>query len=134
MISTKPSLSLTVYVVRLTVTTLPVDECQLVIAWYCKHSLIKLQLGGDPDHIPLAKHVLVSSPHRMNGTSQAYAIVEPRVVLAIKTFPFAKTPGCPQLIAVSVWLHKKLVKLLIAICYTGMSALPDMYACVFSDV
>ena len=105
-ISTKPSLSLTVYAVRLTVTTLPVNECKLVTAQYYKHSLIKLQLGGDPDHIPLIKHVLVSSPHRTNGTSQPYVTVEPREVLAIMTFPLAKAPGCPQLIAVSVWLHK----------------------------
>ena len=68
--STKPSLSLTVYVVRLTVTTLPVDQCKSVTVpgykyWY---SLIKLQLGIDPDHIPVVKHVLVSSPHRTNGT------------------------------------------------------------------
>ena len=70
--STKPSLSLTVYVVRLTVTTLPVDQCKSLTLtvpgykyWY---SLIKLQLGIDPDHIPVVKHVLVSSPHRINGT------------------------------------------------------------------
>ena len=98
-ILTKPSLSLTVYVVRLTVTTLPVDKCKSITGHHYKYlySLIKLQLGADPDHNLVVKHVLVSSPHRTNSTSQVYVTVEPRVVFVKVTFPLAIAPGCPQL-------------------------------------
>ena len=68
-----------------------------VTVQHCEYSLIKLQLGNDPDHIPFDWHVLVSLPHRTNGTSHVYVIVEPRVVFVSIIFPFARTPGCPQL-------------------------------------
>jgi len=53
-----------------------------------------IQSGTDPDHIPVDKHILVSSPHKAYPESQLYITVEPKVVEIIVTPPLLGTPGC----------------------------------------
>ena len=52
-----------------------------------EHKNLHEQTGSAPDHSPVSKHLLISSPSRLKPSSQLYVANEPMVVPVSSTSP-----------------------------------------------